>query len=345
MENNVFEILKDTFKNQNSWNFYSGKNFKNFPLTSSKESEKFILEFFKLSGKSKPHFDNLVNKLGIRTQHVLSAFFLGHHIYQNTFLKTKIDNEITKLKTKLKITSEVNFSYMWFLICLFHDIGFNIESEITPKYTEANQLLKDTGNIPDICGIPKFYNCIYKNYFNYRLKVHCKNDHGITIAHIMYHDLCKIRELAETMPENEQENLKWEKDLDKIYAFCSWNVLAHNIWFAEKEISCDVNNYNKYKMKRLIFNGKYKIKPSKHPFFFLFCLVDTIEPYKKILDLKMLKKINLKLHDDKILIKSSLSCSCGKSVLRQASNLKKWLTYTKEKTENTVEISLNQKPL
>lgn len=344
MKNTFKNILESTFKDQDNWNYYSGKDFTTHPLHSEDESKQFIKNFFKLSGKSEVHFDKMVSDLGNRTQHVVSAFFLGHYIYQNTNLKSKIDNEITKFKHGLNITSEVNFSYMWFLICLFHDIGYNIEKQQPPRYNNIEQLLNETGAMPEICGIPKFYNAIYKNYFTYRLKEHCKNDHGITIAHIMYYDLCKIRVQAENIPKDEQKNLRWEKDLEKIYTFCSWNVLAHNIWFAEKSKSCDVRNYKKYKMKRLIFEEKYKINPDKHPFFFLFCLVDTIEPYKKVFDLEMLEKIDLEIFEDKIIITSNIKCDCGNSILNQSKGLDKWLTFTKLKN-NTFEISLNQKPL
>lgn len=161
----------------------------------------------------------------------------------------------------------------------------------------------------------------------------------------MYHKLCNIRKVAEKNPKEHQINLNWEKDLEKIFAFCSWNVLAHNIWFAEKGKTCDVRKYKVFEMEILIFDEKYKINPNEFPFFFLFCLVDTIEPYKKVLDLEMLKKIDLEFFEDKIIITDNFSCNCGKAILKQAKDLNKWLTYTNNETENKIMISLNQKPI
>lgn len=326
-------ILEDTFNNYYNWSYYSEERFTPFPLNNEDDSERFIKSFIKLSGKSEISLHCQINKLKSRSIHVVSAFLLGHYLYQNSILKSEIDKEINKLISKLDIKSKVNFSFMWYLICLFHDIGFKIEEEEPAKYKSYEDLLLE-GEMPSISGVPKFYNTIYKNYFKYRVKEHCKNDHGIVAAHIMYNELCKIRDLATIDPKNEQVKLCWENDLEKIYSFCSWNVLAHNIWFGDKDKTCDKTNYTKYKMKRLLFDGKYKIKPKEHAFFFLFCLVDSIEPYKRVLDLDMLDQIYLEVLDNKIVVTSNLKCSCGDTILKQAKDLDKWLTRTKINEKN-----------
>lgn len=337
MKKTIKEILEETFNDQGKWNYFSGDEFSIFPLDSEKESQEFIKSFIKLSGKAKNKLYSQIDKIRSRSVHVVSAFFLGHYLYQNTALKTKIDKEIERLLKNLDIKSDVNFSYMWFLICLFHDLGYEIEKKQPIEYKSFDEL-SSTRQMPPVSGIPKFYNLIYKNYFKYRLKEHCKNDHGITAAHIMYSKLCEIRKLADSS-EVTGNNLNWEKDLEYIYGFCAWNVLAHNIWFGDKDEHCDVKNYKKYKIKRLLFDDKYKIKPNKHPFFFLFCLVDTIEPYKRILNIETLKQIDLEVMDDKLIITSNLKCGCDNIILEQAENLNKWLTPTNRK-ENTVEIFL-----
>lgn len=342
MKTTFKELLETTYKkNQSQWNYYSsGKDFNTFPLNSVIESKSFIKSFFQLSGKAENKLSEQIDKIGQRSVHIVSAFLLGHYLYQNTILKDKIDNEIKKLKSNLKTTSEIDFSFMWFLICLFHDIGYNIENNKTLEYKSVEELIKQEKSMPKIVGVPKFYNMIYKNYFNYRTSVHNKNDHGITAGFIMYNELCKIRELAE-YPEN-TTNLKWEKDLELIYSFCTWNITAHNIWFGKNENAIDAKNYKKFKIKRLLFDGKYKIKSNKYPFFFLFCLTDTIEPYKRVLDFNPLNNIELEILTDKIIITSNLNCSCGNAILKQAEDLNKWLTKTTKK-DNTVEILLKHK--
>src|SRR5690554_5395709 len=125
MKKTFKQILEETFNDSQNWNYYSGNNFTEFPLISEEESKKFIKSFFNLSGKGEHKLQEQIDKLGSRAVHVVSAFLLGHCLYKNSIFKNKIDNEIDQLKVGLNLKSDVQFSFMWFLICLFHDIGYN----------------------------------------------------------------------------------------------------------------------------------------------------------------------------------------------------------------------------
>ena len=82
--------------------------------------------------------------------------------------------------------------------------------------------------------------------------------------------------------------------------------------------------YEKYRLNDLILeNGNYKIKLEEHPFFFFLCLVDTIEPYKRVKSYKELKDIKLEIIDKKTINIISLS---DKNDLSDAIGLEKWLT-------------------
>lgn len=343
MKKSFKKILAET-SDERKWDYYnSDKSFIEFPIVSEENSKEFIHTFFKLSGKGEHKLKEQINKLGSRAVHVVSAFLLGHYLYQKTILKEKIDNEIACLKKDLGLTSKVDFSFMWFLVCLFHDIGFNME-EKQFKYKSYEELANGE-DMPEISGIPKFYNTIYKNYFEYRINEHCKNDHGIMVGHIMYKELCRIREFFEV--HEKSTNLNWEKDLEKIYAFCSWNVLAHNIWFCGKGKKSNEKTYVKYGLENLLHNrNEYKIDIKEHPFFFVFCLVDTIEPYKRFLDLESLEKVFLEIKNDKIIISTDVLCSCGKKVIEQAKNLNDWLVKARKvNNENAIQISLTHNRL
>src|SRR5690606_25986802 len=104
MKKSFKEIIDETFKDKGSWDYYSDKNQTNFdynPMLCLKNSERFLKEFIELSGKAETELFTEINKLGERTTHVVSAFFIGHYIYKNTTLKTLIDIQIKKIIPKL----------------------------------------------------------------------------------------------------------------------------------------------------------------------------------------------------------------------------------------------------
>ena len=329
-----YKIIEKTFLNQESWNYYSGKDFKTNPMLSEKESKNFIENFIELSGKSKNLLSKEINNIGNRATHIVSTFFIGHYIYKNTNFKDLIDNELKKNVKKWETKSEVTFPFIWFLTCLFHDLGYTIEKYEKVKYLSLKDLKDKTGDLGEIDGIPNFYGEVYEDYYRYRIKYQNVNDHGITAAYLLYHSLCKIRYLANNNPENEnQQKLCWEKELDKVYNFCAWNILAHNIWFCNESNKEAVEIYKYYKLNNLIFqdelttNEKYKINREEHPFFFFLCLIDTIEPFKRVENYEDLKHIFLEHSKEQINIISLTD----KYTLKDAGGLNNWLTPTEVK--------------
>ena len=336
------EIIDKTFEKKSNWDYYAASEteFDYNPVDSLENSRKFLKDFIKISakGNDNPLYCE-INKLGERATHVVSTFFVGHFLYEKTGFKTLINDEINKLIVDNHVTSDVCFSFIWFLTCLFHDLGYKIEDSKNLKYNSFDSLYNSLNNkLPQINGIPKFYNQIYKNYFAYRIKERDKNDHGIVAAHLLYDSLHKIREFAEKNPTESQKKLCWEKQLLEVYNFCAWNILGHNIWFVkEKDKNC--NHYEN--MPDLILKKEeYKIKYKDHPFFFFFCLVDTIEPYKKVLDYDSLDKVYLEIEENKLIISTDLRCSCGKEVIKQAKSLNNWLVSANELSNGSVEINL-----
>ena len=329
-----YKIIEKTFLNQKSWNYYSGKKFKTNPMLSEKESKNFIENFIKLSGKSKNLLSEEINNIGNRATHIVSTFFIGHYIYKNTNFKDLIDNELKKNVKKWETKSEVTFSFIWFLTCLFHDLGYAIEKYEKVKYPSLKDLKDKTRDLDKIDGIPNFYGEVYEDYYRYRIKYQNVNDHGITAAYLLYHSLCEIRYLANNNPENEnQQKLCWEEELDKVYNFCAWNILAHNIWFCNESNKEAVEIYKYYKLNNLIFqdelttNEKYKINRKEHPFFFFLCLIDTIEPFKRVENYEGLKHIFLEHSKEQI----NITSLTNKYTLKDAGGLNNWLTPTEVK--------------
>lgn len=336
---NFKEIIDKTFEDKNSWNYYSGETFDKNPMLGEEESKEFIKNFIKLSGKTQNALNEEIEKIGNRATHIVSTFFIGHYIYQNTEFKNLIDKQIDTLSKKWNIESEICFPFIWFLTCLFHDLGYAIEEYEGVKYNSLEELKKERETeLKKIEGIPEFYDEVHTGYYEYRIKCHNKNDHGITAAYLMYDSLCKVRKIAKNNPDETQTNLCWGEKLENVYNFCAWNILAHNIWFCSEDDKDKVEKYKKYKLDELILSGKkrYKIDLKKYPFFFFLCLVDTIEPYKRVQCYEELKKIEFSLlKNGKINI---ISHTDKYDLKKNVESLNEWLTPTTTTTKATVTI-------
>jgi len=327
MKKTYYSVLISTFKNKKLWDYYSsGYDFgKELPVISIELSADFLRKFIKTSGKAEQELFFQIDKIKERANHIVSTFLLGHYMYINTNLKEYIDTEIEK-NNKLFGTKKcrIEFSYLWFLVCLFHDLGYCIENENSPRYENIDSLFLDSKQLDYVLGVPVLYEKVYKNYYKYIFEEQCKNEHGIVAAHLLYNSLCQIREYAE---HDKLSNLYWGIELEHLYNFCSWNILAHNIWFVNESNHCLVKSYEKNNLNELIKkDGEYKISFKEHPFFFLLCLVDTIEPYKKVKELSKLKQISINIiGKEKIEISSKLKCGCHNTIIDQVKSLDNWL--------------------
>jgi hypothetical protein len=255
-----------------------------------------------------------------RALHIVSTYILGIQIYNRSeLLKQIIDNEIKKFRDK-------TFEFFWFLIAIYHDLGYEYEINNTPSESETlGSFLKSEGynRLNNSAGVPQIYEKNYRLYFKYRIKRHGRYDHGICAAHILYNDLRQIR-----------KERHWNKRLDSIYNYAAWVILAHNIWYVKDSSSYDAKVYEKFKLNDLILkeedidNGTYPIELSKYPLLFLLCLVDSIEPLKKIKKVPKLSQIECEIKDNEIVIQSNLTCGCHDAIINQAKDLNNWLTKT-----------------
>lgn len=186
-----------------------------------------------------------------------------------------------------------DLQFLWFHICLYHDLGYSKEDKSVKSGIDFCWASKH--KLGTRSGVPELYERIYKNYFTYR-KIECKvTDHGIYAGLKMYEDLLIIY----------KQHPGWNRNLELLYNVASWVVLAHNIWYAKDtdRINCDL--FRKYHLEELILETdlhgvpvKYPILLSAHPVLFLFCLVDTIEPMKIIGCATCCEKIDLILNKD-----------------------------------------------
>ena len=296
---------------------------------------------FSRFGKGDHHYNHLlkdIDKLDyVRCVHIINTFLLGKFLYENCrSIKECVNDNIRRY---VKNNFKKDFYFFWFLICLFHDLGYAEEQkgkESVAFSTDFNKM----NILADVDGVPKLYKEVYPFYSIYRKLEFGVVDHGIFAGLKMYSDLCNIRK--EHVCNNSDPEF-WRKELEPIYNLASWVVLAHNIWFVKdtKRQDCDI--YRKYCLEKLILETKsekikqkqtnvivdYPIKIDEYPFLFLFCFVDLVEPMKKIGDMECCNKIDIDVAGRELTITSNLDCACGEQYLKQISEANDWLTKTK----------------
>lgn len=302
-----------------------------YPITNYgyalKHAKSVIKEQFLKFGKEDAKYNTLLGEIDqiddARCAHIVFTFLLGVFIYDKAkAIKDTVDIKVRKL---LEDARHDDFPFLWFLICLFHDLGYAEENK---KENSKAELCWVCGKKLGKCaGVPQLYEDSYQRYFHYRKTEHKVTDHGIYAGLKMYEDLCKIQKEQKKLRPDEDV---WRDELVPLYNLASWVVLAHNIWFAKdtKLETCAL--YKKYSLDELILETEsgsiknYPIKLSEYPVLFLFCLVDLIEPMKRIEKIECCDEIDFEILDDKLAISSRLDCACVKKYFRDIADAKDW---------------------
>ena len=268
-------------------------------------------------------------------------------MYNNSrSIKKQINKATDVFRTVLSDHDEQDrFQFIWFLICLFHDLGYNVELESNSlkskerkqRIIEIEQEIEKLIKIRKIHGVPPLYENIITKYLKYRNTVFRCIDHGIYAGIRLFWDLCENRSIKEFSPSK----LSYKFGLIEVYHYAACIILAHNIFFA-KQGSFEDEPYKIHDLDSLIFEpNKYRISLDKHPMFFLFCLVDTIEPIKVFKeDGELLKNIFLSYSDNNLTIRSEIKCGCHDTYFSKVKSLNDWVTPVKELDSQTLEIQL-----
>lgn len=296
---------------------------------------------FSRFGKGDKHYNHLlkdIDKLDyVRCAHIINTFLLGKFLYENCRSIEECVND--NIRRYVKNNFKKDFYFFWFLICLFHDLGYVEENKGKESDAFPNNL-NQINILADVDGVPNLYKEVYLDYYNYRKFVFGVVDHGIFAGLKMYSNLCNIRE---EHARNNSDPKFWRKELEPIYNLASWVVLAHNIWFVKDTKRQDCEIYRKYGLDKLVLETKtemaeqkqtqvivdYPIKIEEYPFLFLFCLVDLVEPMKKIGKMECCEKVGINITSRELTITSYLDCACGEQYLKQISEANDWLTKTK----------------
>jgi len=125
----LYDEMHQLYKqNENDWNYYERAMIN--PFEDSFLVKDFIKEYFNYGGKSMV-VEELINEMEpMRHSHTVSTFFLGQ------LLKQKICPNLEILS--LQNDNNFKFSYLWFIVCLFHDMGYIQENDWMYKYKYRN---------------------------------------------------------------------------------------------------------------------------------------------------------------------------------------------------------------
>lgn len=338
----LLKIYRCLYDDKKKWKYYSKMNI--CPFDSDYHTKEFITRFIELSGKAQqnPLYKNIYKLEYQRLRHIVSTFFLGTYLYYNIpKIKEPIDLVISRFK-KQNPNSKIEFSFIWFLICLFHDLGYFIEDN--DNYNNFDDFIGNKVKyfLKERVGVPPLYEKIYKDYFNYRLSSPNnsirKPDHGICGGIILFNTLNKI--LIGKQKYKKSEGLSWNPKLVNIYRHASWVILSHNIFFI-REGDIDEQTYRNSNLSDLILDKQEdsKINLKKHAFLFLFALIDTIDPIKTLRSFENLEKLKCEIDSDKIIFEVNDN-RFKNDYFNKVCDLKNWLIPTIEVHKNRLEIKI-----
>lgn len=141
---NLLERLKEEINlYPEIFNYY--KHEFNEPLVSLEEAKKFILEYFVKGSKKHVLLDwgnSAEKEISFRNGHCVNVFFIGG------MLQRIIDPDI---KISSETGDDYSFSYIWYLTCLAHDLGYvyELKKDLGIKKTCNDCILKKTFTAKD----------------------------------------------------------------------------------------------------------------------------------------------------------------------------------------------------
>lgn len=283
------EYIYRVIENPTEWRYYD-KDIKSPDLNNPESCRNFIHDFTLLAKKSGEMvylgLEYLANNDRIRFEHIVDTYFLGIALFNDRrlYFGRSIRNylkhfEVFKELDEKEINKE--FNYVWFLITLYHDLGYRYECGDYPR----EEILSHKMSYKPT-SIPHKYVALYLDYE----RIKHNGDHGICGGLEFDRDLCYIRE-AMSQVDN---SLSWSKALEEVYHDVAWIIIAHNIWwnrvdYEHPRIEGALSGLNISGSKKE--DGSYKTYPinrQKYSLFTLFCLVDTIEPLKRHISLNQI---------------------------------------------------------
>lgn len=187
----LLQIYNDISENKNLYDYYGSNLILKDAWINVKSAHSFIQQYFQNGEKAifELKICRDMYQPDIRDIHTVSVFILGIEIAR------KMKNRILG-----------NELFIWFLMCLFHDMGYKLENktDLVKEYYTLDKFLQKN-EIKEEYNIFKVYKkkTLCENYYRYRaedryrttehgvIKEHGVIDHGIAGGIILYKVLVK----------------------------------------------------------------------------------------------------------------------------------------------------------
>lgn len=342
-----------------NWLYYTSLmyNFNLDTVFQENNSKHFIKAYFSAGGKNKA-FDWMKNNkvfkiLNDRANHAMSAFLLG--IVLRDSLHMRMREGIPMLHKEHK----KNFLYFWSLICLYHDVAFNLERK-SDKFIkhcltiqEFSQEFEIQYNLLDEIKDSEIRSTI-KKYYSYIIAEKNLIDHGIAGAMLFYDGMMKAYYDAKKEANiTKQEpfaisGLKFNKNFPNHICYIAKIIAQHNIWRANDHSK---NKYVEHQLNNLIpneNNDHMLVCGDKHNLLFLLGLIDSIEPLKCFNreqshdPYSILKNLLCNINYRKEMITFSCTMAEFDTYKQSVKKLEDWLDVSVDFNEGIVSILINQ---
>lgn len=316
----ILKLYRELYNTPEKWKYYPWFDEKKYTLESILDDGgvaiQFIQDYFQCGEKTKIVEDIARYCKKERASHSISTFFLGILLFPL----------FAKRSPSANILNDKRFLWIWFLTCLYHDIGYKFEENRTLRpslntfVSDQNVQYKIFGNRSiRLKGITKK---TVRAYYRYRLMEHGCVDHGIVGGILLYDSLRKnYATICQSCNGgNEHESFTWHglnfsESHFQEYEKCANAIIQHNLWFNENGKD-GYEKYIEYHLDELTFPSDKKPR-YKDWLTALLVFCDTIEPIKRFSSCKsssILQKIRFKFDDQEAILKICFTDTCMNAV-------------------------------
>lgn len=282
----IREIYDEIFSDENNYYYPKAKIFRMKEWT-EQEALTFIKTYFEAGSKEIFCGHNMLEKYN-RAVHTVSLYALGIILYEKLGINCKRNN-IPGGKD--------SFLYIWYMTCLYHDMGYVYENgrgKNLEGYETLDLFIEEAlGKDPYLFYKRKKKNAwledLCRNYYKYIYETRGHIDHGVVGGMILYHNLInnykekkqKSGNNNETEFYDKTKNVLFSKKLFPYYELAATLIARHNMWYASPE---KFEAYKAAGLEALILENDQRINFDKEKpveqLLFMLCFADTIEPLK-----------------------------------------------------------------
>lgn len=313
-----------------------------------------------------------------RSRHMCSLYALGTIIAEKSDLNKLIENKYSPYIPENLMNHNSSYLYYWFLVSLYHDVGYGIATMPKLKYDLFSQRKSKKLFIKNILESENYDSEIknlFKNYSRKCFSQSSSNDRFYYLKNYYYkahtfwkyfaYDNYRIRNSSSQNSNNEYiehgilGGLLFYNNMLGTFE----NILTNNsyeinngygencynrVWFPEqidifKDLGFIIATHNLWKkyFDEYGINEPFKFINIKNPLLFLLCLCDTLDPYKYL----MKKSIDISIIED-ILKEIDIDINKNEITICQPKKnqydiINCWYNKIKENLEGFISVKVN----